>query len=339
MNKFKKFTSGLLATSIIAGGFLSIGTNSFADSNDTFEEFIEELKEDNVKIPSKNLDKVKALYKEIIKLEIKEDQAKTDEEEDKIDDQIDKLEQKVYDLGVAIDSNYKKGDDDYLKHDNDDDYDYDDRLEDVVDDIDDTRDFDEFLKELNNIGVKIPNYNLKTIKELYNELKELDITEDKAKTEKEEDEIESKIDELEHKMYEMLGKDVGVYLHSYNIDKDDLSEKTLKEANDIFIKLVDLKDDEKQREEYIKLRYLVGIDKKDDYDENKKIKSFEDVITKDLNGSMYEFNKFEQEEKEELKTLYKHMKEDLKANRYDWVVEELEEMEDIYEDQADDLLK
>ncbi|WXR62816.1 hypothetical protein WG909_06305 [Peptostreptococcaceae bacterium AGR-M142] len=340
MNKLKKFTSGLLATSIIAGGFLSIGTNSFADSDDTFEEFLEELKEDNVKIPDKNLDKVKSIYKEIIKLEIKEDQAKTDEEEDKIEDEIEKLEQKAYDLGIAIDSNYKKGDDDYLEHSYNDDYDsMEDSLEELIDDIDDTRDFDEFVLLLEKIDVKLAKYNKTHINNIYNKIKKLEIEEDLAKTDKEEDEIELKIDRLEEQMYDLLNDNVIGYLHVYNIDEDDLSESKLKEASKIYENINIIEDKNEKRKEYIKLRYLVGIDNKNDKSNNKELKSLNDIIIEDCGGSIYEFNQFEKEEKEEIISLYNNMKEDIKANRYDWVIEELEEIKDIYEDEADDLNK
>lgn len=331
MNKLKKFASGLLATSIIAGGFLSIGTNSFADSDDTFEEFLEELKEDNVKIPYKNLDKVKSIYKEIIKLEIKEDKAKTDKEEDKIENEIEKLEQKAYDLGFAIDSNYKKGEDDYLEHSYNDDY-IKDSLEELIDDIDDTRDFDEFVSLLEKIDIKLAKYNKKHINNIYNKIKKLEIEEDLAKTDKEEDEIEAKIDILEVQMYDLLNNNLIGYLHLYNIDEDDLNEATFKEASSIYRNINKIKDKDKKRKEYIKLRFLVGIDNKDNISNENELKSLNEIIIEDCNGSMYEFNQLKKEEKQEIISLYNNMKEDIKANRYDWVVEELDEIKDIYKD-------
>lgn len=322
MKGLKKLTSGLLATTIIAGGLFSLSTNSFAYNVDSFDEFLEDLQDDNIQIQNKDMDEVEDLYQNIYELDEKlmnldNDDEDRHEKEEKIIREIERLEKIVFDKGVAIDKDYDKGVDvKYLKNDGA---------------------LHAYIEGLKGMEFEIPKENYNKIKALYEEINKLDKRADDADTEEEEMLLEEEIEKLEEEIYNLLDKNVNAYLKDYNIDSDDLDEEVLNKANKLFKKIIDMKDEAKKRKAYIELRYLVGIDNKDDYDENKKIKSLEDIIINDCEGSMKVFREMEDEDKNEIKMLYKYIKEDVKANRYDWVSEELKNLIDTYEYGAEDV--
>lgn len=322
MKGLKKLTSGLLATTIIAGGLFSVATSSFAYNVDTFDEFLEDLKDDNTQIPNENIDEVKDLYQQINQLDDKLMNLDNDDEdrhkkENKILSEIERLEKIVIDKGVAIDKDYDKGVDvKYLKNDGA---------------------LHAYIEGLKGMEFKIPKENYNKIKALYEEINKLDKRADDADTEEEEMLLEEEIEKLEEEIYNLLDKNVNAYLKDYNIDPDDLDKEILNKANKLFKRIIDMEDKAQKRKAYIELRYLVGIDNKDDYDENKKIKSLEDIIINDCEGSMKVFRAMEDEDKNEIKMLYKYIKEDVKANRYDWVSEELKNLIDTYEYGAEDI--
>lgn len=202
-----------------------------------------------------------------------------------------------------------------------------------------SNDFDKYLKNLKYCEKMILDENLNLSKLEFDKIQKYELKSRAEKTN-----LENQL--IKWKAVINISKScvvsLGTYIKKYNINISELDQKQIDKALKIYKEILDLEKnnidnlDLDIREKKIDFLEVIGFNFKNGKSKN-QIKSFSKILIDACNGSIDEFNKFDESSKNKVCTCYEYIVDDIEKGLWNWMEEDYAKLKHAYEEGFDNI--